>query len=143
MSLFLINSIAKFYPQRRRYKKISKLLKIFDFIFKKLRMSLSLQQKIEMLEFYLQHNKSVTAARAAYCTAKGLRTGPSVSAFKKVYATFRETGSVNRERSKRPRTVRTGLIFENVRTLNEERTSDGQSLSIRPGAREVGISNYH
>jgi hypothetical protein len=86
-------------------------------------MSLSMQQKIEMLKFYLQH-KSATAARSAYCTAKGLRTGPSVSAFIKVYVTFRETGSINRERSKRPGTARTGPIIENVRTLNEERNEE-------------------
>jgi hypothetical protein len=109
-------------------------------------MSLSLQQKIEMLELnYLQHNKSATTARAAYCTAKGLRTEPSVSAFKQVYATFRETDSINRERSKRPRTVRTGRIIENVRVLNEDLTSACQSLRVRPGACEVRISksSYH
>jgi hypothetical protein len=36
MSLFLINSIAKFYPHRRRYKKFSKLLKNSNWFYAKI-----------------------------------------------------------------------------------------------------------
>jgi hypothetical protein len=44
-------------------------------------MSLSLKQKIEILEFYLQRNKSASAARAEYCTAKGEYISASLETF--------------------------------------------------------------
>jgi len=108
-------------------------------------MSLSLEEKIDMLECYIQQNKSATCAKRAYCTEKGIRNGPSAVSFTNVYETYRETGSVEEHPRKRARTVRTDEKIEEVKTTHHESLAAGSSLSVRRGGQQAQITktSYH
>jgi len=108
-------------------------------------MALSLREKIDMLEIFVLKGKSPRAAQSAYCSAQGLRTGPSLTSFRNIYSNFKEFGSVSKPKSKRTPTVQNEQKIQRVRDLNETAATSGQSLSVRIGARDLEISKsvYH
>jgi hypothetical protein len=101
-----------------------------------------LSERIDMLEQYLSHGKSVTRAsralRSLWNLGSHLRT-PSYNAFKRVYDNFKRFGKVFAPRE-RNRTVRTPLTIERVRELAEGASASGQSLSSRRIGAQAGIS---